>query len=102
MSSVTYDWFDDLYKDGTHPSSTIRIDNDGRVQFIFNDNDVTKLNRGAGPAYISPMGAIVYKINDKLHRVSGPAVIGVDGFRRYFVNGIRLSELEFFTTYGVM
>ncbi len=38
-----------------------------------------KLHREDGPAYITPNGSQVWKINDVLHRKGGPAVIINDG-----------------------
>lgn len=57
-------------------------------------------SRRVGPSVIFPNGAISYRVNDKLHRTNGPAVIGVEDKRWYWVNGKNLNHLDFFIQYG--
>lgn len=67
----------------------------------FSDCDSAHGSREKGPAVIYADGVIIYKQNSHLHRVDGPAYI--DGnCKEYWVNGIKLTPLEFFAVYGVV
>ena len=48
-----------------------------------------------GPAYIGRDGYKEYWVDDKYHRLDGPAVIYSDGKELYFINNKRLSKEEF-------
>ena len=47
-----------------------------------------------GPAFITN-GSKYYYIDDKLHRLDGPALITSDGYEKYYINGNNLSKEEF-------
>lgn len=52
---------------------------------------------------IQPNGVVYYKNSIQLlHRTDGPAVINANGRKEYWINGIEISPMEFFTTYGAL
>ena len=48
-----------------------------------------------GPACISDDGSKYYLIEDKYHRLDGPAIIWPDGEEEYYINSEKLSKEEF-------
>ena len=48
-----------------------------------------------GPALINKGGCKSYWIEDKYHRLDGPAVIWPDGEEEYYINSEKLSKEEF-------
>ena len=50
-----------------------------------------------GPAHIGKNGYKAYLIEDKYHRLDGPAIIFSGGEERYWINGKQLSKEKFET-----
>ena len=48
-----------------------------------------KLHREDGPAIIWVGGTQVWYVNDQLHRIDGPALIRASGTREWYINGQR-------------
>lgn len=48
-----------------------------------------KLHRLDGPAVVFSNGTKQWYQNNKFHRLDGPAIISVDGTKHWFVNGMR-------------
>lgn len=59
-------------------------------------------SRILGPSFIYPDGEILYYEDSELHRTDGPAVVNGKGGNEYWINGVRMSAIEFFSTYGVL
>ena len=53
-----------------------------------------KRHRIGGPALTSPDGTQMYFEDNKCHRMGGPAVIRPGGAKEYFIYGKRVTELE--------
>lgn len=84
----------------TRPRGPCFVASWGEVRFA--ENTKSNINRSVGPSYIHPRGGIAYYKCGNLHRINGPAVIGIEGSEEYWINGSKLSQLEFFATTGVM
>lgn len=54
-----------------------------------------KMHRTDGPALIREDGTRVWYIDGKLHRTDGPAVIWADGSKAWYIDGIEYPEEEF-------
>ena len=63
------------------PEHTIRPD--GTQEWRVNG----KLHRLDGPAIICPDGGQAWFVNGQRHRTDGPACIYADGYQAWFVNG---------------
>jgi hypothetical protein len=75
--------------------------------FIYSDGthmwrQNNKIHRIDGPAVIRLDGSQEYYEYDKLHRIGGPAFIGYDGTKEYSINGKLVTELEHDLLYGIM
>ena len=71
-------------------------------KYKFDDKDIIYYKKGTsifhnpyGPAFITKNGAEQYWIEDKLHRLDGPAIIWPDGYTEYCINGEYLSKEQF-------
>jgi len=58
------------------------------------DNDDEKVDSSGAIMQINQFGSKSWRLNGKLHRVDGPAVIGRDGSRYYYLNGYDLTSRE--------
>ena len=67
------------------------IDNNGNIRYYLND----KLHRIDGPAVEYTNGDKVWWINGQLHRIDGPAVEWADGRKYWYINGAEHTEKEF-------
>jgi len=65
---------------------------DGDIYYCKKNTDVW--HNPYGPAYISDE-CIVYFIEDKYHRLDGPARIFKSGYEQYWINGRQLSKEDF-------
>jgi hypothetical protein len=63
-----------------------RIYDEGDVEWIMNE----KYHKLDGPAVIYPDVRVEYWEKDKRHRINGPAVIGANGDEEYWENGVRI------------
>ena len=68
--------------------------------FWYNQNG--EYHREDGPAVEYPMGTKEWRFNGQLHRLDGPAVEWSDGSKSWWVDGKRVSELEFNLLNGIM
>jgi len=59
-----------------------------------------KLHRESGPARIWASGTQVWYLNGKLHRTDGPAYIRADGTQEWYLNGSQYTESEWHTACG--
>ena len=64
---------------------------DGNKVWYLND----KRHRVDGPAIENSNGYKVWCLNDQRHRVDGPAVEYNNGDKRWYLNGIRYTEQEY-------
>lgn len=93
---------------GDSPLSSYRtkgpswIRSNGAVVFEGNQFLPGLSNRKIGPSIINSNGQIEYMRHGVNHRVDGPAVVYSDSSKEYWVDGIKLTQLEFFATYGAM
>lgn len=71
-------------------------------QVYFSEREHSDWNRTQGPAIVYALGKLEYRSMKGKHRTTGPAVIHADGRKEYWINGTRVSQLEFFATHGVM
>ena len=55
-----------------------------------------KLHREGAPAIEYSTGTKSWYINDKLHRIDGPAVEWSVGKKEWWLDGVRLTECEFY------
>jgi hypothetical protein len=55
-----------------------------------------------GPAIIRVDGTQVYFEHNKHHRIGGPAYIGRDGNKSYWIDGKQVTELEHDLLYSIM
>ena len=62
---------------------------------VYYKKDTGELHNPYGPAFISKYGNKFYFINNKFHRLDGPAAIYSDGEGGYYINGEKLSKEEF-------
>ena len=67
------------------------IDSEGNKFWYLND----KLHRVDGPAIECSNGDKHWYFNGKLHRVDGPAIEWSDGDKCWYLNGIGYTELEY-------
>ena len=61
---------------------TMTTDNHGNIQYKLNG----KLHREDGPAVIFADGTQSWCLNDKLHRLDGPAIIRANGTQWWYIN----------------
>jgi len=66
------------------------VDSDGNKFWYVND----KFHRIDGPAIISSDGTQTWCINGKLHREDGPAIIRANGKQEWWINGNRISDKD--------
>ena len=66
----------------------MEIDAFGTRRWWIND----RLHRLDGPAVIGADGYQEWWINDRLHRLDGPAVIGADGSQQWWICGVLLTN----------
>ena len=52
------------------------------------------IHNSYGPAFINKLYEVYY-IENKIHRLDGPAIIHSNGLKYYFIDGKRLSKEEF-------
>ena len=67
--------------------------NDGRI--IYYKKGTNIWHNPYGPASIGKNGYKVYYINGKRHRLDGPAVIWSNGDEHYYINNEPLTKEEF-------
>ena len=71
---------------GENMSMNPEIDQRGNKRWY---NDLDLLHRTDGPAVIRVDGYQSYWINGQYHRTDGPAIINSDGYQAYWINDIR-------------
>ena len=75
------------------------MENDKPVKRVIGDKEVwvlnEKLHRVDGPAFIAPGVCERWHIDDKKHRVDGPAEIWEDGTECWYLKGVKISEEDF-------
>jgi len=72
----------------THEESFIFINKDSS-KFYYKDKDMTIRHRLDGPAVECVDGYKGWLVDDKLHRLDGPAIEGLNGWKEWFVDGKR-------------
>lgn len=108
MSNVKYSFTNSVYWGGVREDSSYRtkgpswIHANGTVLFEENVDTPGLSRRLVGPAKIYPDGNVLYINHSGIHRTDGPAIITADGSKMYYIQNVQLSEIEFFSTYGVV
>lgn len=104
VNGMKYDIDDTIYwgSPSWRPSRPIGpsfIRPNGFVQ--FSSSSGVQFSRKQGPAVIYPDGGIFYynQLGHR-HREDGPAIIYPHGDKAYFINGIQMDLLEYFSVYG--
>ena len=67
------------------------IDNDGNIRYYLND----KYHRIDGPAIEWADGDKEWYINGQCHRIDGPAIEFANGDKYWYINGVEHTEKEF-------
>ena len=70
---------------------TVTVLDDGTRKWYMND----KLHRVDGPAVEWANGTRKWYMNDKLHRVDGPAIEYAIGTKQWYIDGVQYTESEF-------
>ena len=71
---------------------TVYTDKDGTTTYYNADGELHNAN---GPAIVGADGSKSYYINGELHNPHGAAVIYPDGSKWYYINDKHLTEAEF-------
>lgn len=72
----------------------------GTIHYV--EGNDRELSRKVGPAVIYSTGQVAFRNTQGRHRTDGPAYISEGGRKEYWINGQKLSELEYFLKYGVV
>jgi len=66
----------------------VNVDEHGTIRW-YSDAKRTIMNREDGPAYIGSDGTKIWYINGMLHREGGPGIEHADGSTYWYVNDVR-------------
>ena len=89
-----------IVKTNVYPSNFTGIIEffDGSKNWYVND----KLHRLDGPAIEHPKGSKEWYVNWKLHRIGGPAIENIEGYVAYYIEGIERTKEEHDLLYKMM